>query len=222
MHLTFDDGLKECSTIIAPILNQKGIPATFFVSPNFIDNKAIFHRFKRSILESKGILRKGTKNYLVNEVEELDILARKNNIDFLSYQPYMSYDDLVKLNNNGFTIGAHSLNHPEMWTLTENEQLHQINESMQWVTKHFNPEIKAFSFPFTDYGISKTVFKKIEKNNNIDVTFGTAGLKFDDCFKNKQRIPIELKQNWSIKKVVHFEFLYSKLRNLFSINRIKR
>ena len=29
--LSFDDGLKECSTIIAPVLNELGIPSTFFI-----------------------------------------------------------------------------------------------------------------------------------------------------------------------------------------------
>ena len=31
--LSFDDGLIECSSIIAPILREKGIPATFFINP---------------------------------------------------------------------------------------------------------------------------------------------------------------------------------------------
>src|SRR5438477_4699987 len=34
--LTFDDGLKECHEVIAPILRQKGIPATFFVCSLFV------------------------------------------------------------------------------------------------------------------------------------------------------------------------------------------
>ncbi|NCB09485.1 MAG: hypothetical protein EOM73_15150, partial [Bacteroidia bacterium] len=35
-HISFDDGLKECAEIIAPILLQKGIPATFFINPGFV------------------------------------------------------------------------------------------------------------------------------------------------------------------------------------------
>lgn len=41
-HLTFDDGLKECSKIIAPILKERGLDATFFINPNFIDNERHF------------------------------------------------------------------------------------------------------------------------------------------------------------------------------------
>ena len=32
MVLTFDDGLKECHHIIAPLLKKKGIPAVFFLN----------------------------------------------------------------------------------------------------------------------------------------------------------------------------------------------
>ena len=28
-HLSFDDGLKECAGVIAPVLLRKGVPATF-------------------------------------------------------------------------------------------------------------------------------------------------------------------------------------------------
>lgn len=222
MHLSFDDGLKACYSIIAPVLKRKGIPATFFVSPNFIDNKSLFHRFKRSILESKGILTKGGKNYFIQETDELDKLAKQNNIDFSSFQPYLSFDELKSLYDDGFTIGGHSLNHPEMWTMDEDEQFRQVIDSMQWIVDHFNPEIKAFSFPFTDNGIRQSVFNRIEESSLVDITFGTAGLKFDQCKTHLQRIPVELKQNWSIKKVVHFEYFYYFVRSLIGKNTVIR
>ena len=48
--LSFDDGLREVKEIIVPILNRKGIPAIFFLNNNFIGNKAMFFRYKISIL----------------------------------------------------------------------------------------------------------------------------------------------------------------------------
>lgn len=218
MHLSFDDGLKECHSIIAPILKRKGIPATFFVSPNFVDNGQLFHRFKRAILESKGILKHGGKKYFLQETDELDVIARDNKIDFSNWQPYMSSGELGSLSNDGFTIGAHSLNHPEMWSLSEDEQYRQVIESMQWVVDRFNPAIKAFSFPFTDNGLKQSLFDRVEKSKIVDITFGTAGLKNDSHPLNLQRIPIELKQGWSIQRVVHFEYFYHFLRSMVGRN----
>ena len=220
MHLSFDDGLKACSTVIAPILKRKGIPATFFVSPGFTNNQQLFHRFKRAILEAKGVLTKGEKQYYISDVTELDELALKHNIDFSEWRPYMTMEELVTLNNDGFSIGAHSLNHPEMWMLNEEEQFSQITGSMQWVIDHFNPEIKAFSFPFTDDGIKRSLFDRLNNSGLVDVTFGTAGLKHDDHPINLQRIPVELKQKWSIQKVVHFQYFYYFLRSIIGKNTV--
>jgi peptidoglycan/xylan/chitin deacetylase (PgdA/CDA1 family) len=219
-HLSFDDGLKECLTVIAPILKRKGIPATFFISPCFIDNNALFHRFKRAILETKGIIQPSSKRFYIHESDELDLLAQKHNIDFSTYKPYLNCAELDELHNQGFHIGAHSMNHPEMWLLNEDEQFNQITESMQWVSKRYNPEIRAFAFPFTDDGISLSLFNRVQQSGLVDVTFGTAGLKYDLAPKHFQRVPIERSPDWSIKKSVHFEYFYYFLRSLLNKNTV--
>src|SRR5690348_781204 len=50
--LTFDDGLKECYEVIAPILKKKGIPAVFFLCKAFVDNKAMAYDHKKCLLAS--------------------------------------------------------------------------------------------------------------------------------------------------------------------------
>jgi peptidoglycan/xylan/chitin deacetylase (PgdA/CDA1 family) len=50
MFLSFDDGLREVNDVVAPICLSKGIPATFFVSPGFLDNRQLCFRHKASIL----------------------------------------------------------------------------------------------------------------------------------------------------------------------------
>lgn len=222
MHLSFDDGLKECHSVIAPILKRKGVPATFFVSPHFIDNKALFHRFKRSILQAKGILPAKSKSYFLHEAPELEHLAQMHHVHFSDYQPYLSSEELRSLYTDGFTIGAHSLNHPEMWLLPETEQYRQVAESMQWVSERYRQKFRVFSFPFTDDGLKTSLFHKLKQNNVVDFTFGTAGLKFDEIPFHLQRIPVELHQHRDIKKVMHFEYFYFKIRNLFSANIVKR
>lgn len=226
MHLTFDDGLKECYSVIAPVLKRKGIPATFFVCPDFVDNKELFHRFKRTILTSRNILHPEVKKYFIHESNLLDELADKNGISFANYlstyKPYLTVDEILFLQADGFSIGSHSLNHPEFWNLQEDEQFRQISESMQWVVDHFRPEIKVFSFPFTDDQVKLSLFDRLRANNVVDVTFGTAGLKFDQVSFNLQRIPIERSQNWDARKVVHFEYLYYFTKSILGKNKVNR
>jgi hypothetical protein len=49
-HLTFDDGFSEMATIVAPLLSARGIPATFFLSSAFVDNRALCYQHKASLL----------------------------------------------------------------------------------------------------------------------------------------------------------------------------
>lgn len=226
MHLSFDDGLKECSTIVAPILKRKGIPATFFVNSGFVDNVALFHRFKRAILEYNNALASTGKKYYLHEALLLDEIAKEKGISFESYlnnyQPYMSTNDILSLSADGFTIGAHSVNHPEFWLLSQAEQYKQVAESMQWVNENFNPKIKVFSFPFTDDGIRFSLFDRLKKNDIVDATFGTAGLKYDSVSFNLQRVPMERTNNWNAQKVIHFEYFYYFVRSVFGKNIVKR
>lgn len=43
-HLSFDDGFSESATVIAPILLRHRVPATFFLTTDFLDNRRLFHR----------------------------------------------------------------------------------------------------------------------------------------------------------------------------------
>jgi peptidoglycan/xylan/chitin deacetylase (PgdA/CDA1 family) len=59
-HITFDDGYRECATVAAPILRRLGIPCTFFVTTDLVDNRVLFHRNKVSLcLETLAIAPEG-------------------------------------------------------------------------------------------------------------------------------------------------------------------
>lgn len=44
--ITFDDGLAECYDVIRPLLLEYGMPAIFFVTTGFLDNRKLFYRQK--------------------------------------------------------------------------------------------------------------------------------------------------------------------------------
>lgn len=50
VFLSFDDGLRETADIIAPILKERAIPATFFVTSRALDNRYLFYGHRRSYL----------------------------------------------------------------------------------------------------------------------------------------------------------------------------
>jgi len=51
--LSFDDGLSECFDVVRPLLLRYGMPCSFFVVKNFLDNKSLMHRCKVSLCQDK-------------------------------------------------------------------------------------------------------------------------------------------------------------------------
>ena len=47
--VTFDDGLRECYHVVRPLLLKRGIPAIFFVTTDFLDNRRLFYKHKVSL-----------------------------------------------------------------------------------------------------------------------------------------------------------------------------
>lgn len=49
VHISFDDGLAECETVVRPLLVDLGLPCTFFINTDFIDNRSFFYRNQASL-----------------------------------------------------------------------------------------------------------------------------------------------------------------------------
>lgn len=47
--VTFDDGMSQCFENVRPILQRHGVPAIFFVTREFVDNREMFYRHKLSL-----------------------------------------------------------------------------------------------------------------------------------------------------------------------------
>jgi peptidoglycan/xylan/chitin deacetylase (PgdA/CDA1 family) len=225
IHFSFDDGLKSCYTNIAPILKQKGIPASFFINPAFVDNKEIYHRFEYEYIK-QFISNLNPKYISYKYSKELYELAKENEIDIKNLAqeqtPYMSLDEIKILQDDGFLIGGHSMDHPEFYEISDEEQYNQIESSMEWIQNHINPKLKVFAFPYTDDGIKNSLLQKVRKNNLVDFTLGTAGLKYDVSSNHFQRIPMEPFNLSSARQIFKYEHLYFKLRAIVGKNTVTR
>ncbi len=229
-HLSFDDGLRQCADVIAPVLLRKGIPATFFINTAFADNKNLFHRYKASLILSRlmekpalEVERFLTAKELAGErilaasISQVNVLNEAagmldiNFDDFLKNQkPYLTSTQIKKLATEGFSIGAHSHFHPEFWEISEKEQLNEVKTSIEWVNQLIKPAIKAFSFPFTDDKVPASVLTSLKKEKTCDITFGTAGIKKDSFSNHFQRYPVE--QPGDFSRNLKAEIVYYELR----------
>lgn len=219
-HLSFDDGLRECYEVVAPILKEKGVPATFFINPSFVDNKDLFHRYKASeitaMLREKSINIKLQRTYA--DLASLDEMAEEIGLNWDGWlqknKPYMTLEQIKTMQADGFTFGSHTMDHPEFELLDEETQLDEIRESMEWVVEKLNPAHKVFAFPFTDFGVSDIVFETCFSEQIFDASFGTAGLKNEQFDRHFQRVPMEVNDGPGSKALIKQEFLAYKMKRL--------
>ena len=220
--LSFDDGLRSCYHNVAPILKEKGVPATFFLNSSFIDNKQMFHRLKsthlytelkrRNILEelspeeidssfdTKVTSYKQLRSLLINlrypQNQALDTIAEIFGINFTDFlelkQPYMTTTQVKSLLRDGFTIGAHSCDHPEYYLIDQEEQIRQTVTCMKELETQFGINYRTFAFPFTDVGVKASFYSRLFNEHNFDFTFGCSGIKKDEIRTNLHRIPMDV------------------------------
>jgi peptidoglycan/xylan/chitin deacetylase (PgdA/CDA1 family) len=247
---SFDDGLAECYHVIAPILKRKGIQAAFFINPLFVDNKTIFHRHKASLIlnslqenKSQSSVLKAAEQLLQQRFNNnnlhqflhqtvhtdhwlLDQVAKIFNIDFddfrTHHQPYMTLKQIKELQQDGFLIGAHGLDHREFYLSSEEEIMEQISGSMDFLIRELNPPIKAFAFPYTDFNVPDAIFELANKDKLWDMSFGTAGIKDETMQNHLQRIPMESSEKEEGKQVIRTEYLWYYLKSVIGKNKVRR
>jgi len=221
--LSFDDGFAECETIIAPILKQKGIPATFFVNSAFVDNRNLMYRCKASLLVNQLVEGKEDdigKQALAFQMMQVTYdnpqpfmyFGKQLNVSFKNYlrkkQPYLSSKQIKNLYKQGFDIGSHSHDHPWFRDISYEQQERQVTRSLRTL-RSIVPSISSFSFPFSDDGITATLLKFIY-NQNITLTFACAGVKQDETIHHVQRLAMEVKVDAKKQAIVAAPQLLSK------------
>lgn len=238
--LSFDDGLREFYDVVAPILSERGVPATCFVNSAFIDNKDMFFRLKASVLIeriNKKALTSGQNKKLVEiffqhgltynsafdllkityqNKEILDNVAPVIDVSFQEYlskhRPYLTTNQINELIQKGFSFGSHSVSHPYYNALPEDIQVQETLDCLNYLVDTFGIKERLFSFPYTDFGVTKSFFDKI--GNSIDLSFGTASLKQDTISTNIQRIPMEVFGYESAEEIIKSEYLYYILKRI--------
>lgn len=245
--LSFDDGLSGVYKNAYPILKKKGVPAIVFLNTDFIDNNALFYRFKTALilnalanqpmlikpitalLSDNGINAESLPKALLNiGIKQSTVLDKIlpicdiNENDFLKNEkPYLTVQQIQEMNKSDFVFGSHGTNHAEFQSLNKEERQQQLIKSFDWIEKHCPQKLKLFAFPFTDEGISKNDILQLHRDN-IDLSFGGAGINNDVSPFHIQRIPMEKKYIKSPSKIIKSEYLYYSIKYLMGKKIIQR
>jgi hypothetical protein len=74
------------------------------------------------------------------------------------------------------------------------EQLNEVQQSVDWVQQNIPNQPKLFAFPFTSHGVDGRIFKHFIDSNEpkIDLMVGTSGYKPTHNSRFLHRIPMEM------------------------------
>ena len=115
---TFDDGFSECYDCFAPIIEEYGVNACFFINPNYVE---------------------GDQKYIDNFNEHIVMTHHK--------QP-MKWNQIKELSNRGFIIGAHTMDHYMINDDNEEILRYQINTCKGIIEEKLGKPCQYFAFPY--------------------------------------------------------------------------
>lgn len=115
---TFDDGFMECYDVFAPLLQEFGVNALFFVNPNYVaGNDAYVNWFNQHCVDTPG-------------------------------KRPMRWHHLRQLASQGFVIGAHTMDHRLMAAQSEDACRYQVVQCKDVIEQALGRACHDFAFPY--------------------------------------------------------------------------
>lgn len=172
--VTFDDGYADNVTVALPVLQRHGIPATFFIAPGFLDggrmwNDSIIEAVRRAPGTSLdltdfgyGVVSLGAEavrgrlaEAIIGKVKHLAPQIRLDHVNqlcsrigaSLPVDLMMTTDHVRLLAEAGQEIGAHTMTHPILRTLSDEAARNEIQLSRLALERITGRPVRAFAFP---------------------------------------------------------------------------
>ena len=173
--ITFDDGYADNAEVALPILQRYGLRATFFVATGFLDGGRMFNDsvieclratpHGRIDLDSFGLgqitldsasARSAVIDLLLPRIKYLTLpereeaiagLQRACGVAALPTDLMMDSDQVRDLHCSGMEIGAHTVNHPILTSITSSETEREIGEGKRELESIINASVDVFAYP---------------------------------------------------------------------------
>ncbi len=195
--ITFDDGYQDNFTVAAPILKSYDCPATFFISTSGVEEGYLWNDKVEQLINntttstiSENII--GEKTSIKSKYEKISafqlLLSKlkllsheKRNLQLKKLadelgnvkfkRTMMTKDQVNKLHQEGFTIGAHTHNHTILTAETINNCQQELLNNKNNLETMINEKIKFIAFPNGLYERDFT-FEHCEIANKMDFEAG--------------------------------------------------
>lgn len=172
--ITFDDGYADNESVALPILKRNGLTATFFISTGYLDGGRMWNdtvieairgagpdyldlstiglgRFEidttdRKVQAIDAILAKIKYQAAAERQASVAAIAEAAGVD-LPDNLMMSTDQVKNLARHGMEIGAHTMSHPILTSLANEDAETEIVGSKRMLETLLDREIVSFAYP---------------------------------------------------------------------------
>jgi peptidoglycan/xylan/chitin deacetylase (PgdA/CDA1 family) len=172
--VTFDDGYADNLEVAAPVLASLGIPATFFVATKFSDGGMMFNdRVIGAVRAARGDVMDATEmglgcwpisslaekraaiNGILSKVKYLPYEERERVTNALPLlagakldpHPMMTREQVNRLASKGFEIGAHTISHPILREIPDDQARFEITEGRRQLQELTGQKVEMFAYP---------------------------------------------------------------------------
>ncbi|MCS5709121.1 polysaccharide deacetylase family protein [Candidatus Berkiella cookevillensis] len=211
--ITFDDGYEDNLSVALPILEKYKLSAVFFIATKFLRdgimwNDAIIESVRNMKVHELDLRSIGLSQYsLFNEQQKVKAIYRLvNQLKYLPPQnrmlivdkiveesqcqlPHMmmTEESVVTLHRKGMEIGAHTVTHPILNSISPEAARNEIGQSKEVLEALIQERLKYFAYPngcpTRDYS---SIHCKMVKNIGFDAACSTwwgAATRMQDKFQ---------------------------------------
>ena len=138
-------------------------------------------------LDERDQLRRWMLGLTYPQRDELQAVCECLGVDVAAFlgreRPYMTREQILDLSRDGFTIGSHSKNHPELWLLDWREAVREIVESCEAVRTLTTQASVPFAFPFNGARLDRAKLAQLRREQPfIDLFYDTNDLRLEEAF----------------------------------------
>lgn len=207
--ITFDDGYADNHDVAMPILQKHGLCATFFVATGFLDggrmwNDSLIEAVRRCAapaLELSDLLgesfahlpvstvqqKQGAIQQLIDRIKYLSLderltlgqsVAERGRVE-LPTDLMMRSEQVRGLRAGGMQVGAHTVSHPILARLDDEQARAEIVQSKQFLEELLGERVPLFAYPNGKPGVdysarSVEIAREIGFDAAVSTTWGAA------------------------------------------------